>query len=350
MGVPHRIVHYLNQFFGGLGGEEKAGVGVSTVKGAVGPGLALRAALGARGEVVATILCGDNYFQENEEKAVAEVVQAIKVENPDVVVAGPAFNAGRYGLACAAVCKAVKEQLEIPAVTGMFPENPAVEMYVQHVYMVPTGGSAAGMREAVPRMAELALKLAGGGRLGPAEVEGYIPTGHRYNEYRDRSAAARVVEMLHKKLKGQPFTTEIPLRGFEKVPPAPAIADLSQVTVALVTGGGIVPKGNPDKLKQAFSVTYGAYDISDSDRLEPGKYEGIHGGYDCSWANEDPNRVVPLDELRELEREGRIGKVYARFFTTCGIGTNVVNAKKIGAGIARELKNDGVQAAIFTST
>jgi len=36
-----RIVHYLNQFFGGLGGEEKAGTGLESRDGAVGPGKVL---------------------------------------------------------------------------------------------------------------------------------------------------------------------------------------------------------------------------------------------------------------------------------------------------------------------
>ncbi len=33
-----RIVHYLNQFFGGLGGEEQAGAALEIRDGAVGPG------------------------------------------------------------------------------------------------------------------------------------------------------------------------------------------------------------------------------------------------------------------------------------------------------------------------
>ena len=33
-----RIVHYLNQFFGGVGGEEKAGMGLEVREGATGPG------------------------------------------------------------------------------------------------------------------------------------------------------------------------------------------------------------------------------------------------------------------------------------------------------------------------
>ena len=38
-----RVVHYLNQFFGGLGGEEKAGAPLEWRDGAIGPGSSLGA-------------------------------------------------------------------------------------------------------------------------------------------------------------------------------------------------------------------------------------------------------------------------------------------------------------------
>ena len=43
-----RVVHYINQFFAGVGGEEKADYQPETREGAVGPGLALNAAFKAR--------------------------------------------------------------------------------------------------------------------------------------------------------------------------------------------------------------------------------------------------------------------------------------------------------------
>ena len=59
-----RIVHYLNQFFAGLGAEAHAGSGPGKKAGAVGPGIALQQALGERAQVVATVYCGDNYANE----------------------------------------------------------------------------------------------------------------------------------------------------------------------------------------------------------------------------------------------------------------------------------------------
>jgi glycine reductase len=64
-----RIVCFVNQFFGQLGGEDKAGVGPQAVEGAVGAARAVQQALGDAGAVVATVICGDNYAAEQPERA-----------------------------------------------------------------------------------------------------------------------------------------------------------------------------------------------------------------------------------------------------------------------------------------
>lgn len=50
-------------------------------------------------EIIATIICGDSYFNENLDTAKEEILKMVKELAPDVFVAGPAFNAGRYGVA-----------------------------------------------------------------------------------------------------------------------------------------------------------------------------------------------------------------------------------------------------------
>ena len=102
-GTVLRIVHYVNQFFGGIGGEDKAHAEPQMKIGPIGPGKAVQGAFGDRGKVVATVICGDNYFAERIGDATAEVMNLIKSQEPDVVIAGPAFDAGRYGIACGAV-------------------------------------------------------------------------------------------------------------------------------------------------------------------------------------------------------------------------------------------------------
>jgi len=172
--VSYRIIHYINQFYAGIGGEEKADVAPEIREGVVGPGMALKAALGTDAEIVATVVCGDSYFASNIEKATADILEMMKKYKPDAVIAGPAFNAGRYGTACGGVCEAVVKKLGIPAVSGMFPENPGVEMYKKSFYIVETPDSAAGMRKAVPAMAKLVLRLLKGEKLGTPAEEGYI--------------------------------------------------------------------------------------------------------------------------------------------------------------------------------
>ncbi|HBQ87254.1 MAG TPA: glycine/betaine/sarcosine/D-proline family reductase selenoprotein B, partial [Syntrophomonas sp.] len=82
---------------------------------------------------------GDTYFNENIEAAADKITSLVAGFKPDLLIAGPAFNAGRYGMACGAVCKAVQEKLNIPVVTGMYEENPGADMYKKDVYIVKTG-------------------------------------------------------------------------------------------------------------------------------------------------------------------------------------------------------------------
>ena len=128
--MTYKVVHYINQFFAGIGGEEKADIAPEVREGIVGPGLALNNFFKkSDAEIVATVICGDSYFAENMDSASDFVVEAVKKFGADGFVAGPAFNAGRYGTACGAVCKAVGEKLGIPTVSAMYVENPGVDLY-----------------------------------------------------------------------------------------------------------------------------------------------------------------------------------------------------------------------------
>ena len=53
--AKYKIVHYINQFFAGIGGEEKADYTPELREGVVGPGMGLKAALGEDYEIVSTI-------------------------------------------------------------------------------------------------------------------------------------------------------------------------------------------------------------------------------------------------------------------------------------------------------
>ena len=346
-----KVVHYINQFFANIGGEEMAHVPAEIRVGeVVGPGLAFKQAFGEEAEIVATIICGDSYFNENLEEAKASILAMVKEQNPDVFIAGPAFNAGRYGVACGTVCDMIQEELGIPAVTGMYEENPGADMFKNKVYTVATKNSAAGMRAAVKSMAPLALKLAKGEKIGASCEEGYMPNGVRVNLFEKKRGSQRAVDMLLKKIAGKPFVTEYPMPSFDKVAPQPAVKDLSKATIALCTSGGIVPKGNPDHIESSNASHYGEYDITGVMDLTEATYETAHGGYDPVYANEDSDRVLPVDFLREMEANGVIGKLHNKFYTTTGNGTAVLSSKAFAEEYAQKMIADGVDAVIMTST
>jgi len=346
----YRVVHYLNQFFGQIGGEDKANIPPLIKEGAVGPGVPLQQALGEEGEIVATVVCGDNYFAEDTEAVAEKVVEFVSSYKPDVFVAGPAFNAGRYGIACGAACSAVSKKLSIPVVTAMYEENPALELYRKDVYIIPTAGSVRGMKEAIPKMASFVRKLRLGQKIGLPQEEGYFPRGIRVNQFVERTGAERAVDMLLSKLKREPFQTEYPMPTFERVPPSSAVKDLSSATIALVTSGGIVPLGNPDRIEAASASKFAEYNIAGVDDLTSDAYQTCHGGYDPTYANEEPDRVLPLDAMRALEKDGAIGKLHDFYYVTVGNATSVANSQEFGKAIAEKLKTADVDGVILTST
>ena len=347
-----KAVLYINQFYAGVGGEAMADTPFSVTEEKKGPAAGLEPLFRGEMTIEKVLYCGDNYIntEENWPAVQEQIRQVMEAEKPDVVIAGPAFNAGRYGVACARVCDYVRRELGIPSLTGMWWENPAVGMYGKDNYIVATPETATGMRKALPVMAALALKLARHEKIGPAHDLGYLPTGHRRIEYARKTGAERVVDLVAAKLYGRPYETEVPHRGFEQVSPAPPVQDLRHAKIALFTTGGLVPMGNPDKIKQAFATSFGVYDITGLDALKKGKFESIHGGYDTTFVSDDPHRLVPLDVLRDCVKEGVIGELYPFFGATCGVGTNVAAGQKMGADWAKRLKDAGVTAAILTST
>ncbi len=345
-----KAVHYLNQFFGQIGGEDHADIEPLVKDSAVGPGTALQKAFGDEIEIVGTVICGDTYFNENIDEATSRILEMIKAFNPDMVIAGPAFNAGRYGMACGAVCTAVTSTLGIPAITGMFEENPGADIFRKSIYIVKTGDSAAKMRTAIPAISKLALKLARNEELGTPEEEGFMEKGIRVNVFHDQRGSMRAIDMLLKKLRDEPYQTEYPMPLFDRVTPRPAIKDLKKAKLALVTSGGIVPKGNPDRIEASSASKFGRYDITGVNNLTADTFETAHGGYDPVYANQDADRVLPVDVMRQLEKEGVIGSLHSVYYATVGNGTSVANAKKFANAIGQELKGENIDGIILTST
>ena len=343
MSRPLRVVHYLNQFFGQIGGEDKADAPLSLVSGPVGPGRAIQAALEAAntedpaqtGEVVATLICGDNTMAEALDQRAEEVVRAMAGLEPDIVLAGPAFGAGRYGMACAAVCAAASSLLSVPAVAGLHESNPAVPLYRSRAFLTPTASTAAGMRAATAGMVKVGLALSRG---LPPEAGDYFVQGIRVPVERALTGAERAAAMLLERLQGGRPATELPLPAYEIVPPAPPLEDTRAATIVLVTEGGLTPKGNPDRIEASMATKYGVYSLEGLDKLAPEDFQAAHGGYDNARVNEDPHRLVPLDALRAMESSGEIKAVGPVFYSTAGNATTTDNAARFGKEIAQDIR------------
>lgn len=351
-----RVVHFLNQFFGQIGGEEKATAGFMVKEGPVGPGLALQKELRDRAEIIATVICGDDFFSVKPEQCAEEGLKLVASYQPDLFFAGPAFAAGRYSIACGAMCKAVGGELGIPVITGMHEEVPGMELYRKYAFICKTGNIARGMLEVLRDMARLAFRLISGEKEARLLTRENLPKPEEYNyfsrnllrnEYCDKTIAERSVEKLVAKLQGKPFESEVIPPKFERVNPPAPIKDPSKIEIALISDGGLVPKGNPDGLARRSNLRWGAYDI---DALFH-EYEVAHAGYFNDHVLERPDRLVPVDVMRDLVKEGKVGKLHRTFFSTSGCTTVSKRCGEMGEEMGAEIKKRGtVGGAILTST
>lgn len=267
-----------------------------------------------------------------------------------MIVAGPSFYAGRYGFACGHAIAEADRVLGIPGVAGMSDESPAVEMFREKAFIVRTGDSARAMKRALEDMTALAKKILKDEPLGEASSEGYFHRNRRRNFFCERNGGARAVDMLLAKIAGEPFVSEYTQKIPERVAVAPRVADLSKATIALLNTGGMVPAGNPDRIEGSAATKFGVYSMEGLPALASGQIVSVHGGYDSTFSDENPNRIVPLDVLRDLEKSGDIGKVHEFFYSTVGTGASLSNGEAFGRGIAGMLSEAGVDAAIMVST
>lgn len=345
-----KVVHYINQFYAGIGGESEASVGLSTMDGPVGPGLFLSENLGDDYEIVKTIVCGDNTIAEQPDLIIPQIIDIVKAAEADLFVAGPGFNAGRYGLGCGNTTAAVTEELEIPAVTALYSENPGTDLYKNRCYILQSDNNAKNMKEVVKQIAVFAKRLVAGENIADGKTEGYHGSGPAVKIDYTIPAAKRGIDMLLAKYYKKPFHTEVIMPNHEEIPIPMLEKPLSECKIAVVTDGGLVPKGNPDNQVPTNSKFYKRYSISGMDTLKAEDWEVSHQGYNNAFVLADPNRLVPIDALNKMAAKGVIGSVNDVIYSTAGVMTPMEKCKEFGEGIAAELRKDGVDAVIETST
>lgn len=347
-----KCILYLNQFFAQIGGEEQADYEPEIKDGIIGPGLMYQKVMGEDAEITHTIICGDNYMGSNTEVAIETILKMLEGKDFDMFFAGPAFRAGRYGVACGTICKAVAEKFNVPVYSSMNDENPGVEMFCKDMIIFKGGASAAAMKKDVTPMVNYALRAVKGETVSWASEEGYFGRGIRHQVFPENAvpAADRAVDMLIARIQGKPWETELPIKAAEKVTPAEPIEDITKAKIVLLNTGGIIPVDNPDKIQSASATRWGKYDISGIDRLESGVFKTIHAGFDPTEADQNPNVVAPIDALKQLEKEQKIGELHPYFYTTVGTGTTQSEASRMANEIADELIAADINGIIMVST
>jgi len=348
--IMKRIVMYINQFFGGIGGEEQADFEPVINEGAMGPGNAVLGSL-ENAEITHTIVCGDNYMAGHSREALARIDHFLENKEFDLFLAGPAFQSGRYGMSCGEVCKHISEKYKVTAITCMHEENPGVGAFAKTpgVYVVKGNKSSVNMRKDAASMAKLAAKVLAGEEILWADAEGYFPHGVRVDVKCEESPADRAVAMMLAKLGGQHYKTEFPIEQTDTITPAERI-EPSASKIGIITTGGLVPVGNPDRIPSGTASIWKRYDITELDAFKKGEYYSVHGGFSTDNVNKDPEVQVPLSVIKEAEKEGKIGVLDNYYYVTTGNLTILKEAKKMGGEISAQLKEDGVQGVIFIST
>lgn len=351
-----RVVLYLNQFYGSIGGEDKADIGFMVKEELVGPGSLFQQYLGDDYEIAATLICGDDYFSKDPDANAKVGLEKIKGYKPDIFFAGPAFAAGRYSVACGVMCKEVQEELNIPAITGMNEDTPGVDLYRSDAYIVKTEDNARNLKDVVKKMVSLGEYL-----LNPDEKSNlltlenlpdpdkynYFTRGQLRNVYVENTVAERSVELLLKRLKGEPFESEIIPDRFEDFEIPKGVKDLAKARIAFVTDGGLVPKGNPDNCQTRSNLVWGEYNLDEVFE----DYEVVHAGYFNDYVLEDPNRLIPYDILKEMVDKGEVGEVIEVFYSNPACTTVSAQCEKNGGEIAQTMLDRGdVDAVILTST
>lgn len=346
-----KVILYINQFFAGVGGEDQADYEPVILDGPVGPGELLTSKM-EDAEITHTIVCGDNFMNTNSEIAIARIKEFLEGKEFDLLLAGPAFASGRYGMSCGSMCQMVSENYHIPAVTCMNEENPGVDAYRSnpHIYIIKGNKSAAKMRKDATKLAEFANKMLRGEKIGYADQEGYFGHGIRKETFVEKISADRAVDMLLTKLAGEPYETEYPIEVHDNVEPAKAVADIKKAKIAIVTTGGLVPVGNPDRMPSGTASIWKAYPIDSLDQLKAGEFFSVHGGFSTNDVNADPEVLIPLAQIKELLKEGAYGALEPYLYVTTGNLTALKEARRMGHEIAEDLKSKNVDAAIMVST
>ncbi len=130
------------------------------------------------------------------------------------------------------------------------------------------------------------------------------------------------------------------------VPWTPLVKPLAACRVALVTTGGVHLDTDPpfDLASRDGDPTFRRIPAG----VEPRRLRISHGHYDTRDAERDVNVLFPIERLRELAAEGRIGGVAPTHYSFGWIQAVDPLVRETAPVVARELIAAGVDAVVLT--
>jgi len=139
----------------------------------------------------------------------------------------------------------------------------------------------------------------------------------------------------------------------EKVPALPKLGlspwvfgpPLAKRRVALITTAGLHLKSD-----RAFTAeSHNDYRVIPGDvRAGDLVMSQFSVNFDRTGFQRDVNVVFPIDRVRELAAEGRIGSVADFHYSFMGAGSSIARYEPAARGLAGLLKKDGVDAVLLT--
>jgi sarcosine reductase len=180
----------------------------------------------------------------------------------------------------------------------------------------------------------------------PGDIYHMLP---ETNVVMEKNGAERAVQMVMDKIAKKPIKTEVRLDVYPPIKPPPAVKDVSKAKIALVSSTGLWPVGAP-KFQPIFCDQFITHNIKGLSSFDAKAYGILHFGYQQTWARQNPNRLIALPELRQLEAQGKIGKIMDTMYCFSGLANRWGDMIKIGEGILPELRKEGVDAVLLVST
>ncbi|CUO07764.1 GrdB-related putative oxidoreductase [Clostridium disporicum] len=160
-----KVLMIFDQTQAGLGGKENPNLELGGKMMPIGSASMLEPALKeVDGKVVATLYCGDGFFDENKQEVTKKIIAMTQKINPDVIICGPAYNYKGYAKMCAVLAKALNRYTKIPAIAAMSQENDeTIAEYkdVINIVKMPKKGGT-GLNDSLRNICRLAKKKANG--------------------------------------------------------------------------------------------------------------------------------------------------------------------------------------------